>query len=153
MNARVPGELLIDAEAMAALDAMIYSALTAFTPRPELSIVEWAEQHREMSEEETALPGRYHMDETPALRGILMAASDPDVRRIIVQKSAQVGYTAGVACNVIGYHIHWRPSTIVAMFPREKSAKDFAAEKLEPMIRATAPLAERVNLKSRAPGT
>lgn len=146
-------DLLASAEAMASLDAMFARAWSNLAPRPELSIAEWAEQHREMSEEETALPGRYDLEETPALRGILMAASDPDVRRIIVQKSAQVGYTAGVACNVIGYHIHWRPSTIVAMFPREKSAKDFASEKLEPMIRATAPLAERVNLKTRAPGS
>lgn len=146
-------DLLASAEAMASLDAVFARAWSNLAPRPELSIVEWAETHREMSEEETALPGRYDLEETPALRGILMAASDPDVRRIIVQKSAQVGYTAGVACNVIGYHIHWRPSTIVAMFPREKSAKDFASEKLEPMIRATAPLAERVNLKTRAPGS
>jgi phage terminase large subunit GpA-like protein len=146
-------DMLASVEVRAALDAAFGRAWSSLAPRPDLSIVEWAETHREMSEEETALPGRYDMEETPALRGILMAASDPDVRRIIVQKSAQVGYTAGVACNVIGYHIHWRPSTIVAMFPREKSAKDFASEKLEPMIRATAPLAERVNLKTRAPGS
>ena len=145
--------LLAGAEAMASLEAAFAAAWSSLAPRAPLSIVEWAEQHREMSEEETALPGRYDMESTPALRGILMAASDPDVRRIIVQKSAQVGYTAGIACNVIGYHIHWRPSTIVAMFPREKSAKDFASEKLEPMIRATPALAERVNLKTRAPGS
>lgn len=153
MNARVPHDLLASAAAMEAARAARRAALKAMAPRQELSIVEWAEREREMSEEETALPGRYSMEETPALRGILMAASDPDVRQITAQKSAQVGWTAGVPCNVIGYHIHWRPSTIVALFPREKSAKDFAAEKLEPMIRATPPLAERVNLKSRAPGT
>jgi len=153
VNARVPQGVLSTAEAQASIRAARGRALAALAPRRELSIVEWAETRRKMSEEETARPGDYSLEETPALRGILMAASDPDVRRIIVQKSAQVGYTAGVACNVIGYHIHWRPSTIVAMFPREKSAKDFAAEKLEPMIRATPALAERVNLKTRAPGT
>jgi phage terminase large subunit GpA-like protein len=153
MNARVDESLLASAEVPAALDEAFARAWSGLKPRAPLTIVDWAQQHREMSEEETAIPGRFDIDATPALRGILMAASDPDVRRIIVQKSAQVGYTAGVACNVIGYHIHWRPSTIVAMFPREKSAKDFAAEKLEPMIRATPALAERVNLKTRAPGT
>lgn len=153
MNARVPHETLVGAEALAASRAVLHRALAQLAPRPHLSIVEWAEQYREMSEEETALPGRYSIGETPVLRGILAAISDPDVRKVCVQKSAQVGYTVGVACNVIGYHIHWRPSTIVALFPREKSAKDFAAEKLEPMIRATPVLSERVNLKSRAPGT
>lgn len=153
MNARVDGSILASAEAKAALDDAFGRAWGSLAPRPVLSIVEWAEQYREMSEEETALPGRYDMDTTPALRGILMAASDPDVRRIISQKSAQVGYTAGVVCNIIGYHTHWRPSTIVVMFPREKSGKDFASEKLEPMIRATPALSERVNLKTRAPGS
>lgn len=153
MNARVEADILAGAEARSAMDEAFGRAWASLAPRPSLSIVEWAQQHREMSEEETALPGRYDMDTTPALRGILMAASDPDVRRIIVQKSAQVGYTAGIACNVIGYHIHWRPSTIVAMFPRVASAKDFASEKLEPMIRATPALSERVNLKTRAPGS
>ena len=63
-----------------------------------------------------------------------------------------MAYTSGIICNVLGYHIHWRPSVQVVMFPREKSSKDFAAEKFEPMVRATAVLASRVNLKSRAAG-
>jgi phage terminase large subunit GpA-like protein len=38
------------------------------------------------------------------------------------------------------------------MFPREKSAKDFDAEKFAPMVRATPVLAKRIVLKSRAAG-
>ncbi len=67
-------------------------------------------------------------------------------------KPAQFGYTVGIIVNVLGYHVHHRPSVQIAVFPREKSAKDFAAEKLDPCIRATPPLAERINLKSRALG-
>lgn len=156
MTARLSDDVLAvlrNRESEAAVDEALARAWGALAPRPELSLIEWAEQYRQLSEEESALPGRYSLEETPVLRGILAAISDPDVRKVCCQKSAQVGYTVGVACNVIGYHVHWRPSTIVALFPREKSAKDFASEKLEPMIRATPALAERVNLKSRAPGT
>lgn len=155
MNARVPADALRAAEQAAqdAIDAMFARAWAEQAPPPPLSILEWAETYREISPEESSKPGRYRMDETPALRGILAAISDPAVRKVVCQKSAQVGYTAGIVCNVIGYHMHWRPSVIVAMFPRDKSAKDFAAEKLEPMIRATPRLRERVNLKSRAAGT
>lgn len=155
MNARVPPHALQAASeaAQAAIDAMFARAWAEQAPPPPLSIVDWAETYREISPEESSKPGRYRMDETPALRGILAAISDPAVRKVVCQKSAQVGYTAGIVCNVIGYHMHWRPSVIVAMFPRDKSAKDFAAEKLEPMIRATPRLRERVNLKSRAAGT
>lgn len=155
MNARVPPQALQAAAeaAAAAIDAMFSRAWAELAPPPPLSVLEWAETYREISPEESSKPGKYRMDETPALRGILAAISDPSVRKAVCQKSAQVGYTAGIVCNVIGYHMHWRPSVIVAMFPRDKSAKDFAAEKLEPMIRATPKLRERVNLKSRAAGT
>lgn len=154
MSAAASGqELERIAQATHALDSLFDRTWSELAPPLPLTILEWAEEFREMSPEETAKPGKYSMDETPALRGILAAASDPAVRKIVVQKSAQVGYTAGVVCNVIGYHMHWRPSVQVAMFPREKSAKDFAAEKLEPMIRATPALAKRVDLRSRAAGS
>jgi phage terminase large subunit GpA-like protein len=153
VNDRVSHDILAAPATVAAARAARSVALRAFAPRAELTIAEWAETYRELSEEEGALPGRYSLEETPVLRGILAAISDPNVRKVVSQKSAQVGYTVGVACNVIGYHIHWRPSTVVALFPVQKSSKDFANEKLEPMIRATPVLAERVNLKSRSPGT
>jgi phage terminase large subunit GpA-like protein len=86
------------------------------------------------------------------LRGILEACSDPAVRTVVVQKSAQIGYTVGVVCNVMGYYIHHKPSVQVVVFPRLQAAKDFAAEKFDPMVRATPVLAPLVILKSRALG-
>lgn len=136
----------------AALGALMARAWAEFAPPPRLTIDEWAERYRELSPEESPLPGPYSLDHTPVLRGILRACSDPAVRKVVVQKSAQLGYTVGVVCNVMGYHAHQRPSVQIAVFPREKSAKDFAAEKFDPMVRATKPLAERINLKSRVLG-
>lgn len=127
-------------------------AWSEFAPPPRLTIDEWAERYRELSSEESPIPGPYELKYTPVLREILRACSDPKVRKVVVQKSAQLGYTVGVVCNVLGYHIAHRPSVQIAVFPREKSATDFAAEKLDPMIRVTKPLAERINLKSRAAG-
>lgn len=123
-----------------------------FAPPPKLTIDQWAEKYRVLSSEETHTPGPYSLEYTPVLREILQACSDPRVRKVVVQKSAQVGYTVGVVANVLGYHVHHRPSVQIAVFPREKSAKDFAAEKFDPMVRATKPLAERISLKSRAAG-
>lgn len=123
-----------------------------FAPPPKLTIDEWAEKYRELSSEESAMPGPYSLAHTPVLRAILRACSDPTVRKVVVQKSAQLGYTVGVVVNVMGYYVHHRPSVQIAVFPREKSAKDFAAEKLDPAIRATKPLRDRISLKSRALG-
>lgn len=136
-------------EALVVLMARVWAE---FAPPPRLSIAEWAERYRELSSEETSMPGPYSLDPTPVLREILVACSDPKVRKVVVMKSAQIGYTAGIVCNVLGYHVHHRPSVQLVAFPREKSAKDFAAEKFDPMVRATKPLAERIALKSRALG-
>jgi phage terminase large subunit GpA-like protein len=121
-------------------------------PPPRMSAAEWGPKYRVLSREETALPGRFDWDISPALREIAESTTDPLVRKVVCQKSAQVGYTAGVACNVIGYNVHHRPGVIVAAFPRTQAAKDFAAEKLDPMIRATPALRRRITLNSRAKG-
>ncbi len=121
-------------------------------PKP-MSIIEWAETHRVLSREEANdYAGQYDLDNTPALRGILAECDPKRNRRVVVQKAAQQGYTAGVVCNVIGYHVHWEPCVQVVMFPREKSAKDFDAEKFSPMVRATPALAKCIRLKSRTDG-
>lgn len=122
-------------------------------PPPPLDLIEWAETRRVLSKEETNdYPGTYDLENTPALRGILAACGDAKTRRVIVQKAAQMGYTAGIVCNVLGYHVDWEPCVQVVMFPREKSAKDFDAEKFAPMVRATPALARRIRLKSRSDG-
>lgn len=139
--------------AAAALDAMLKRCLAELEPPAPLSIVEWAETHRVLSREETNdYAGPYDLENTPALRGILAECNATRNRRVIVQKSAQLGYTAGIVCNVLGYHVHWEPCVQVVMFPREKSAKDFDAEKFSPMVRATPALAKRIRLKSRSDG-
>lgn len=153
MNARTEQGALRTAATGAALEAMFARAWGALRPPKRLSLIEWAETFRKLSPEESNIPGDYSLEHTPALRGILAAISERGTRKVVAQKSAQVGWTAGVPCNVIGYHMHWRPSIIVGLFPRAQSAKDFASEKMEPMIRATPALAERVPLKIRAPGT
>jgi len=155
MNAPAPlAALTPDAQwAERALDAMLARCLAELQPPEPLTIVEWAERYRKLSSEENPdFAGDYRLDNTPALRGILAAASRDDVHRIVVQKSAQLGYTAGVVCNVLGYYAHWKPCVQVVMFPREKSAKDFDAEKFSPMVRATPVLAQRIRLKSRSDG-
>lgn len=111
----------------------------------------WAEANREMPSG-SVRPGRFRFALTPYLRDIIDAAVDRLVHRIVCRKSAQVGWTDGVTCNLIGYLIALNPSRILILFPREKSAIDFNDEKLEPMIEHSAALAPLVNLTSRKAG-
>lgn len=155
MNA--PVELSAQADhiawAIEALDAMLARVMLHAAPPPELSYIDWVETYRVLSKEESNdHAGKFSLEQTPVLRGILAAIGQAGVTRVVVKKSAQIGYTAGVVCTVIGYHVHYDPCVIVAMFPREQSAKDFDAEKFSPMVRATPELADRIKLKSRSDG-
>lgn len=136
-----------------ALDAMLARVFGQLRPRPPLSPLEWVEKYRYLSSEENPdYVGRFSTENIPALRGVLAAAGDPAVSRIVGQKSAQIAWTAGVVCTVLGYYAHWQPAVQVVMFPREKSAKDFDAEKFAPMVRATPVLNQCIKLKSRSAG-
>lgn len=144
----------MDAWADAALQDMLRRVFLELAPRPAMAIHEWAETFRTLSSEENPdYGGRpYSLENAPAARGVLAACSDRRVRRVVAQKSAQWTWTSGVVCNVLAYHVHWSPCVQVVMFPREKSAKDFDAEKFSPMVRATPVLAKRIKLKSRSDG-
>lgn len=137
-------------QALAALMGRVFGQLR---PRSPLSPIEWVEKYRRLSPEENPdYAGPFRLENIPALRGILAAAGQRGVRRIAAQKPAQFAWTAGVVCTLMGYFAHWKPCVQVAMFPREKSAKDFDAEKFSPMVRATPALARRIKLKSRSDG-
>ncbi len=155
MNSMVaPASALVGFEwADAALEAMLGRVLAELAPPAPITTLEWAEGYRILSREEANdFPGPFDLENTPVLRGILAECEPGKNKRVAVQKSAQWGYTAGVVCNVLGRHVHWDPCVQVVLFPREKSAKDFDAEKFSPMVRATPVLAERIRLKSRTDG-
>jgi phage terminase large subunit GpA-like protein len=75
-------------------------------PDPALTVSEWADRHRLLSPRASAEPGRYRTDRTPYIREIVDALSPMNpTRRVVVMKSAQVGFTEG-GNNWIGYAIH-----------------------------------------------
>ncbi|MEY8688334.1 MAG: phage terminase large subunit family protein [Leptothrix sp. (in: b-proteobacteria)] len=131
------------------LTKLMRRCMARIAPPPRISVAKWAERYRVLAEN-TALPGRFSLQITPFLRGVLEAINDRRVRKVVCQKSAQVGWTDGVMNNFIGYVIHIDPSSMAIMFPREATYKKYAELKLEPMIDATPVLRPLVNLKSRS---
>ena len=103
-------------------------------PDPALTVSEWADQHRVLSPRASAEPGRYRTDRTPYMREIVDALSPMHpVRRIVVMKSAQVGFTEG-GNNWIGYVIHHAPGPMLAVQPTVELAKRFSRQRIEPLI-------------------
>lgn len=69
------------------------------------------------------------------------ALDDPRVREVVAQKSAQIAWTDGVLLNYIGRRIDADPCPMIVMFAKDSAAKEFAEEKLVPMIEASPRLA------------
>ncbi len=150
---QTPAVADVNSWAAQSLDALLGRVFAQLRPRPPLSPIEWVERYRRLSSEENPdFAGPFRLENIPALRGVLAACGQKGVRRVVAQKPAQFAWTGGVVCTMMGYYSHWKPRVQVAMFPREKSAKDFDAEKFSPMVRATPVLAKRIRLKSRSEG-
>lgn len=113
-------------------------------PDPTLTVSEWADRHRILSPRASAEPGRYRTDRTPYMRAIMDALSPAHpARRVVVMKSAQVGFTEG-GNNWIGYVIHHAPGPMLAVQPTVELAKRFSRQRIDPLIAESPALRERV---------
>ncbi len=123
-----------------------------FAPPPKLSLSEWADEHRTISPPSPE-PGRWRTSRAPYLREIMDACTDPTIPRVVVMKSARVGFTEGVLNNLIGYHIDQQPAAVMVMQPTVEDAKGYSKESLAPMLRDTPRLAGRIRESGRRDST
>ena len=78
------------------------------------------------------------------MRAIMDALSPTHpARRVVVMKSAQVGFTEG-GNNWIGYVIHHAPGPMLAVQPTVELAKRFSRQRIDPLIDESPALRERV---------
>lgn len=128
----------------------LHSFADGFRPPPDLTISEWADQYGVLSAESSSEPGRWR---TYSYQAAMMDAFvQPEVERVIVLKSARIGWTKIVG-HVIGYHIHLDACPILVVQPTIEDAEGWSKEELNPMIADTPVLLERVGeQKSRSTG-
>lgn len=110
--------------------------LRVFTPPPDLTISQWADEYLYLSPEDSAEPGKYRVDRAAYQRGMLDAVSDANIREIVFCTSSQIGKTL-MAKAILGYHIHQDPGPILVMQPTVGVAETFSKDRLAPMIRDT----------------
>lgn len=109
-------------------------------PKP-MTISTWAAEHRRLSKEASAEPGRWNLERAPFQRIIMDAISDKKCHRIVLMTSAQIGKTE-MLLNTIGYYSQHDPSPIMAVQPTDAMAQAFSKDRLAPMIRDTKCLQE-----------
>ena len=109
-----------------------------FAPPPNLTVAEWASKYRFLSNESSALAGKYDLSRTPhcELPMELLSPNNP-CKRVLLPWSSQIAKTT-VAENFIGYIMHQDPAPVLIVQPNvEPMGKAFSTDRLAPMIRDT----------------
>ena len=113
-------------------------------PPPQLTVSQWADQHRVLSTRASSEPGPWRTARTPYLKDILDALSAVHpARRVVFMKGAQVGASEGGNCW-LGYIMHHVPASVLAVQPTVELAKRFSRQRIDPLLQETPALRERV---------
>src|SRR5216683_5826541 len=125
----------------------IYSHAAAEGARPDplLTVSEWADSYRTLSQRASAEPGPWRTERTPYLREVMdcLSPSSP-VETVVLMKGAQIG---GTECgnNWIGYVVHQAPGPMLAVQPTVEMAKRNSKQRIDPLIEESAVLRELVS--------
>lgn len=98
------------------------------------------------------MSGLFNWDLVPGLREMVDAIFEPGIRGIRCQKSAQIGWSESVLCNLLLYFIDMMPAPMIVLFPKLDKGKEFNLERFEPAISVTPRLQDKVPLTSREKG-
>jgi phage terminase large subunit GpA-like protein len=123
---------------------VIKGFLDGLRPLPRLTVSQWSDEHRYLSPQGAAEPGRYRTDRAPYLREIMdnLSALSP-VQKTIVMKGAQLGFTEA-GNNWVGYVIDIAPAATMMVQPTEDTVKRNSKVRINPMIEATPRLREKM---------
>jgi phage terminase large subunit GpA-like protein len=118
-------------------------ALGILQPPPQLRLSEWAEQNRILASQASE-KGPYRLSRVPYLREPMEAFSDPEVREMVILKSARLGVTDGLINNGVGYCIDQDPGNILVVWPTKEDAQEWSKETLPELFELTTCLRGKV---------
>ena len=114
--------------------AWIMDALTTLKPPERLTVSEWADKYRILSELDSAAPGHWRTSKTPYLRGVMDAFNRDYVHDITFCAGTQLGKTSAEQ-NMIGYAVAQDPGPMLVVYPSEKLAKFTSEKRLQPLFK------------------
>lgn len=126
-------------------------ATAILQPPPQLKLSGWAEENRILASQASE-KGPYRISRVPYLREPMDAFSDPEVREIVILKSARLGVTDGIINNGVGYCIDLDPGNILVVWPTKEDAQEWSKETLPELFDLTPSLRGKVaDAESRGP--
>lgn len=123
-----------------------------WTPRPDLTVSDWADRHRILTTATSAEPGPWRTDRAPYMREIMDSITDVNTEEVAIMASAQVGKTEFML-NMIGYHVDYDPCPIMFMLPDKTLINYFSKTRLTSMIEASEPLQKKFAAAKRLGNT
>ena len=119
----------------------ILNALAVLKPPEKLTVSQWADKYRILSEMDSASPGHWRTSKTPYLRKVMDTFNDDFVHDITFCAGTQLGKTSAEQ-NMIGYAIAQDPGPMIIVYPTEKLAKFTSEKRLQPLIQLSPDLAQ-----------
>ncbi len=119
-----------------ALNDVLTRVTRLWSPPPNLTVSQWADENRRLSSEASAEPGRWNTDRAPYQRGIMDAFAEHGIHTVVVMSSAQVGKSE-LLLNVIGHYADQDPSPMLMLQPTLEMAESFSKDRIAPMVRDT----------------
>lgn len=99
---------------------------------------QWAEKHRIMTSTASSFQGPYRYSRTPYWREVIDCLSpDHPAQWIVVMKGTQIGYTAGVIENGIGWIIDQNPGNVLFANGKSGLAEEMLTQRVDHMIDIT----------------
>jgi phage terminase large subunit GpA-like protein len=104
--------------------------VAAFTPPSQLTADEWADTHRVLPSETSAITGQWETAQFEVARGPMRALTEVGVRKITIMASAQIMKTS--TCETaIAYFMATQPCPILVYQPTDDTAQTFVDTKLD----------------------
>jgi phage terminase large subunit GpA-like protein len=126
--------------------ALMRRVRSGFAPPPNLTVSQYSDEKIILTNGPLA-GTRWRTTFAPYQRGIMDVFHEDGVTHAVVQGSSQWGKTA-ICVNIAAYHVDYDPCTILIVEPTlDPMAKDFAKNRLEPVIAASPSLQAKVAKK------
>lgn len=121
----------------------IASFLRGIKPDPIITVSEWADDKRVLSQE-SAEPGKFRMSRTPYMKEIVdhLSVHSP-VQEVVFKKCSQIGATEN-GNNWVGYVIDVAPNGMLYVMPTDTMVEDTSKNRLSKMIDDTPSLREKI---------
>ena len=120
------------------------AALEFLLPPEDISVSEWAEEHRILDVRSSAMPGHWRNSVTPYLSEIMDTMNDFEIEETIFVKPTQVGGTEALL-NRLGYIIAQDPGPTMIVYPTDILGDSTSENRIIPMIKNSPAIKQHYN--------